>query len=227
MARPSRVRDLISKRGSSLTETAKNYVREQFLENNFGVITSDNTDNQYTRKGIMLEEQAIARVGEVLGLQLAKNEKVFSNDFIVGTPDIFVEEKKLIVDTKVSWSTATFPFFSDVAQKAVTKSGYDYQMQAYMWLTGAEVAYVAYVLLDTPDELLNAFKIKDNPTEIKKHKSEYWTDVIKQYNVSMVKINRDENAIEEMKHFITLAREYCEKELMNELNIFNEETLTW
>ena len=50
------------------------------------------------------------------------------NELITGECDVLDLERKLIIDTKVTWDIGTHPFFQDEAMEKVKKAGYDVQM---------------------------------------------------------------------------------------------------
>jgi hypothetical protein len=130
-------------KGELLSQTAKSYIKEVVLQDKYGIYKEFNS--RYTDKGTQTEDEAIQLVSEVMDLGFVlKNEEKFENEFIKGTPDVITEH--LIIDTKVSWSAATFPFF----ENELPNSDYYWQMQAYMWLTGKRASVVAYCLINTP-----------------------------------------------------------------------------
>lgn len=130
-------------KGELLSQTAKSYIKEVVLQDKYGIYKEFNS--RYTDKGNQTEDEAIQLVADVLDLGFVfKNEEKFQNDFVKGTPDVITND--LIIDTKVSWSASTFPFFED----DLPNTDYYWQMQAYMWLTGKRRALVVYCLINTP-----------------------------------------------------------------------------
>lgn len=83
-----------------------------------------------------------------------------SNEFIKGTPDLYIGESinkaEHIVDIKSSYDI--FTFFRNLNNDL--NSMYYWQVQGYMYLTGAKSASVAYCLVDTPDVIINDEKRK-------------------------------------------------------------------
>ena len=86
-------------------------------------------------------------LNRVTGIKHVKNEEMFGNDMITGTPDI--NDEKLI-DIKSSWDFSTFPMHSN----DITSKDYYWQMQGYMELTGHKESTLAYCLVDTPQNLI-------------------------------------------------------------------------
>ena len=132
------------KSGKKMGETSKSYLKELFREVRWGV-RKDFT-NKYVEKGLAVEDTSIQFYSNVKGGFYSKNEEFYVNEFISGSPDI-VSDK--IIDIKSSWNAHTFPFKDDPLNK-----DYFAQVQGYMWLTGLKEAVVAFVLIDTPVQLI-------------------------------------------------------------------------
>ena len=157
-----------------LSQTAKTYCETWLKEQIYG--RRKEIYNKYLQKGLDMENEAIALVEDHYNYDfLIKNEKHFANNFLTGTPDLILPD--CIRDTKCSWDCFTFPLFESKLDK-----GYYWQMQGYMALVGRDVAYVDYVLVDTPEELdsnaesyrmidvdyrVKSFKVERNDTDIK------------------------------------------------------------
>lgn len=104
--------------------------------------------NKYTIKGLVVEDNSIDVIARQLGYgMLFKNEQSFENDFFTGTPDIIT--KDTVIDAKSSWDVFTFPLFEEEANP-----DYVWQGHGYMNLTGKTKYKVCYVLIDTPDHLI-------------------------------------------------------------------------
>lgn len=131
--------------GKQMGETAKTYLKELYREMRYG-IRKDIT-SKYIEKGLMVEDSAIAFYSSNRGDFYFKNEEHFSNDFLTGTPDIVTEDE--VIDIKSSWNIFTLPFKDDPINK-----NYYYQLMGYMALTGRKKSKVAYVLIDTPSQLI-------------------------------------------------------------------------
>lgn len=182
-----------------ITDTAKSAVRELVKFDLFGWQQFEG--NKFTGKGLMLEDEAIKLSGLKRGLPLKKNTERRENDLITGECDIYVPSRKLIIDTKCSFDIGTHPFFADEAEAKAKKSGYDIQMQGYMWLWDCEEAQIDFVLFPTPEELLgygqSAERYIDLVEQIPQHQ-----------RITTVTISRDENVINKIKERIPKAQEY-------------------
>lgn len=104
--------------------------------------------SKYTEKGIVVEEKSITLYSDVTNTLFIKNENNFSNDFVIGTPDMV---KSKVIDIKSSWSFDTFPLYDEKTPSI----DYEYQLLTYMWLTGVKEAELAYCLVDTPYKIIN------------------------------------------------------------------------
>jgi hypothetical protein len=145
---------LIAKRDAPpvLADTGKSYVEELFIERKYGRIKD--IINRYISKGLAVEEDSITLYSRIKKQYFIKNEELFFNDYIVGTPDLIhpTADKIIteIVDVKSAWDIWTF-----MNSKRELNNAYYWQVQGYMALTGANKARVAYCLIDTPEVLLN------------------------------------------------------------------------
>lgn len=130
-----------------LSQTTKSYIQELAVEHKYGYVKEINS--RYLDKGNECEDEAIELVSNVFELGfLMKNEQLFENDYIIGTPDVIMDDH--IIDTKVSWSAATFPWFD----QELPNKDYYWQMQGYLALTGKEKAVVIYCLVNTPEDMV-------------------------------------------------------------------------
>lgn len=177
----------------SLPETVKSYLQTWLKEQIYE--TRNFNGNKATQKGNEMEEAAIDYLAAIDGSFYIKNEEYFEDDDIKGTPDVIFGEK--IIDTKCPWNEYTMPLFED----KLPNSNYFWQMQCYMALTGATEAEVVYVLMNTPEDLLNP-----------------WTDVPVDYEmldsvyrIKRFKVERDDKAIENIRKRVLLCREYIQE----------------
>lgn len=152
--------------GKAMGETAKGYIEQVFIENKYQ--RSKEYGSKYIDKGNQQEETAITLVSLITGKFFTKNEERIGNDFITGTPDLFIGESILKAkegrDTKCSFDAFTFPFF-----ETDLKKDYFYQNHGYMWLTGAEEWHTDFCLVNTPLEIITKEKERiywqmDQPT---------------------------------------------------------------
>ena len=140
-ARPSSLGKLMSKskKPGELSQTCITYLKEWYSED------KEEITSKYFTKGILLENEAIEFASKVLygGIKAYKNEDIYSNEWLVGTPDVILENS--IIDTKCSWNRKTL---LDSALELNTD--YEWQLRAYLFLCNKEYATLFYYLGDTP-----------------------------------------------------------------------------
>lgn len=131
-----------------LSVGAKTYIRTLAAQEIFGV--DFEVSSKQMEKGILVENESIALVNRVRGLNLAKNTERRENDFISGECDVFDIARNSGRDIKSSWSAATFP----IAVVDCIDKLYEFQMRGYLALWDAEEWSVDYCLVDTPETLI-------------------------------------------------------------------------
>ena len=140
-ARPSSLSKLMGKlkKDGELPQTCITYLKEWYSGDTEEIVS------KYLTKGILLENEAIDFATKVLygGIKAYKNEDIYANEWMVGTPDVILENS--IIDTKCSWNRKTF---LDSALELNTD--YEWQLRAYMMLCNKEYATLFYYLGDTP-----------------------------------------------------------------------------
>lgn len=202
-------------KGEVLSETAKTYIREVFLELEFGI--KKHFWSRYTDKGIRVEKDSIRLANKVLdwGLtdEIIDGKQIYhENEWISGMTDVCTDW--LLADVKSSWDGTTFPFF----ESKMPSKDYYYQLQGYMWLTGHDEAILAYCLTDTPKDILD----DEIRRELWKNKEIGQDEEIERYvtlkhsfdripiknRVKAFTIKRDEAVFDAMKERIQLCREY-------------------
>ena len=209
--RCSSLADLIGNtkgKGEVITETAKSKIRSIAKEDLYGFKSF--TGNQYTNKGLMLEDIAIEMSGKMRLKPYRKHVGRIENELITGECDILDLPNKLIIDTKCTWDIGTHPFFEDEANDKVKKSGYDIQLQAYMWLYNCEVANVDFWLFPVPLELTKDWDDREQLIDLVE------AIPIKE-RLTTVVIERDESIIERIKEKIPHCQAYYDK-LIGERN---------
>lgn len=146
-----------NERPPSLSDGAKTYVKEVWLENEKG-FREEVTDKKL-RKGKQAEEDAISLISDVDGITYYKNSKRVYKDNMTGECDVITEFKDLefdgklfdrtrvIDDTKCSWNPRTF-------MAATLTTGYEWQGRAYLYLYDAEIFRLRHCLVDCPPDVL-------------------------------------------------------------------------
>lgn len=185
-----------------ISDTAKSAIRDIVKEDLYGFRSF--TGNQYTQKGNLLEDLAIEMSGKMRFRNYQKHVGRVENELITGECDVLDLERKLIIDTKVTWDIGTHPFFQDEAMEKVKKAGYDVQMQAYMWLYDCEVAHVDFWLFPCPPELLKDWDDIDQLVHLVEA-----IDI--RERTTTVIIERDEAIIQKIKDKIPHCQNYYEQ----------------
>lgn len=151
--KPEELADLIRKRDAppELSDTAKALVRKVWLRNKKGIY--ETIKSKFLDKGIVKEEDSISLITEVEGVLYVKNEERIENEFFTGECDIVkdFENKRLIIDTKTSWSADTF-------MSSKPTLDYEVQGQIYMELYDADEFELKFCLVDTPEHLIQREK---------------------------------------------------------------------
>jgi len=185
-----------------LSETTLTWLKEKAVQEVLGY--RPNISNKYMEKGTLCEDESIELLNQVLFTNYEKHEGRTNTEGFTGECDILTDDH--IRDIKTSWSIDTFPFFQEDAEKAVKKSGYDWQVRVYMMLYGIDKAYIDYCLINTPDDLIGW---EDKEKHVVDH-----IEVTKR--VTTVEIERDE----EIEKKIIERYELCNatfKQLVTEL----------
>ena len=197
---------------NEMGETCKSYLKEVYIEQKYGF--RKDFKNKYIDKGLEVEDSAIALYSSYKDNFFTKNEQRFSNEFITGMPDIITD---IVIDIKSSWNKFTMPEFDDKIDK-----NYYYQLQGYMYLLGLKKAKIAYVLIDTPRQLIEDEKRKlswdmGNVTDIDENILEAYVQIEKNHDFSVMPMNErviefdidfDEECIEQIKLRVLEARKY-------------------
>lgn len=214
-----------AKSGKGLSKTCTGYLEEWLLSQIYG--REKEIQSKYTRKGLWGEASAIKLYSEwnCLGLVL-KNEEEKKNDFFSGTCDIVLKDS--IDDIKCSWDNFTFPLLKDF----LPSEDYYYQGQVYMDLWDKDLFRVVYMLIDTPDLIIEreaksfcvSNGIEDLDMDIYEsfRKKMTYGELDKSLRCKIFEVKRDPDIIKELKDMHPRCVEY-----INELKkiIPNETTL--
>jgi hypothetical protein len=134
----------------SVSETTKSYLLEIYIAEVFG--RDKEIESKFLDKGNYAEEDSLNLVTKVDDKLYIKNKERISNEFIIGTPDVIVEDK--IIDIKTSWDIWTF------AKADGSNKDYYWQLLGYMALTGKKKARLVYTLVNTPEHLIVSEKTR-------------------------------------------------------------------
>lgn len=216
------------KEAGNLSKGAESFCLEVFINEKYN--RKKNFTNKYVQKGLAVEEDAITLLSLETKRFFKKNEKHLKNEYIKGTPDCF-EGKSLETATKIIDVKASFDIFTffDSKTKPLNKIYY-WQLQSYMWLTGAKEAELIYCLVDTPESIINDEKRRlawsmnlidadVNPDYIKAceeiDRVSLYGDIPRSERIHIIPIKRNDEDIERLKAKVLKAREYL-KTLNNE-----------
>jgi hypothetical protein len=151
LVRPSEMGGLMTqgrKKDELFGDTAMKIIQKNVLFHKFG-IEEPRVMTKEMDKGIFNEAQNLelaARVYGWLDVDSKEIKKRYVNEYFIGEPD---HCKSKLVDIKSSFSSMTFPWFGNPENKS-----YEYQLQAYMDLTGHNEAELVYVLSNHPEHIV-------------------------------------------------------------------------
>lgn len=133
-----------------LPDGAKSYLEKRWLELNYNFYDfSVRDDSIQILKGNVCEDEAIKVIGERYNFEVTKNEKSKSIPFLSGTCDMTYNS--VIRDCKVPQTWKTFRKVTGIPPI------YYWQLVAYCILWECSNAYLDYVLMPVPGELIPNF----------------------------------------------------------------------
>lgn len=203
-----------------LAQGAKSFLINTFALEKYNRIKEVETKEMV--KGILVEDNSIELFSEVEQKKYEKNNKRIKNEWVSGTPDLFDGETltncSRIVDIKSCWDIESF-------LKNVTRpvsNVYWWQIQGYLYLSGASKGVIAFCLSNTPDELIEeqkyflARKMNCIDQETPQYQKECeklvrnmtFDDIPPEERVLRIEIDRDDEAIDRIAGKVTACREY-------------------
>lgn len=196
-------------KSESLSETAKTMLQELFIAEKYG--REKDFTSAAIQKGLTNEELGITQYCKYAESFLTKNNRRFQNDYLIGTPDIVDTYNDTVIDVKCSWSIHTF------IKSEMTKM-YEFQLRSYLALTGCKHATLAYVLTDTPDNLIHnevrriCYQIGSMADEVEiereVRKQMTFKDIPASDKIRLFHLEHDPEKIQELYKRIEAAREY-------------------
>lgn len=220
-----------AKLAGELSKTAKTHLKAVYIREKYG--REKDIVTRQMKKGLEQEGLSITLLSRVLKKVFQKNEERLKNQFVSGLPDIYegesIEKATAIYDVKSSFDF--FTFIANVGEPL--DKDYALQLQGYMFLSGASVAYIAYCLVDCPQWMIEGEKYRllktmnviseESPEFIevsaKIDKAMTFDDVPKEDRVLIFRVDRDEEIIEKIGQKVSKAREYlAELEEMHTVN---------
>ena len=215
------------KEAGLLSKTAQKHLLDVYIAEKYG--RKKDIQTKQMKKGIEVEQDSIDLLSMYLKMPFKKNDQRFINDYITGFPDIIDNDR--IIDIKSSYDLWTF--IGNIPDKL--DSLYHWQMQSYMWLTGAKSAVIAYCLVNTPESIIEQEKYymlkkmdvatEENPEYVKEAmKIEFnmsFDDISIDERVLMFNVSRNEDDILRIQQKVEKAREFLRELEETHLN-FNK-----
>lgn len=209
-----------AKESGELSETGKAYLIKLYIEHKYGRVKD--IYSKYLDKGKSAEDDSIVLLSEFDGKEYKKNEEKIFNEYICGTPDLFLGESihnaDEIIDIKTSWDLESY--FANLSKPV--NPMYVAQLQCYMALSGAHTAWIAYCLVSTPFGLVESEKknLLYKMNVISEISPEYvraaqqlennmvFDDIPVSERVLKFKVDRDEEMIAEIYRKVGKARDF-------------------
>lgn len=219
------------KEAGLLSKTAKSHLIEIYIREKYG--RRKDVQTKQMRKGVEVEDDAIELLAQSLGRPLSKNTERFYNDFITGHPDVLdlTEAGLKVWDVKSSYDL--FTFLGNIPDKL--NSQYYWQLQSYMWLTGATESCIAYCLINTPFGIIEQEKksLLYKMNVISEESPEYvleaaklelnmmFDDIDQKEKLLLFPVHRNDDDIELIKEKVAKARVFLESIEETHLNFNN------
>lgn len=158
-------------------------------------------------KGLSVEGISIEMINRLDGTKYSKNEEKFTNEYLIGCPDIVDNGNKIVVDVKSSWNIDTF---LNNVNKELNRN-YWWQMQGYMALLGFQKSEVNFCLISTPEHIIQSEIDKKSGgrySEEDIRQNLIFDEIPEQERRLRFVVERDEEAIERLYKRIRKCREY-------------------
>jgi len=215
------------KEAGLLSKTAQRHLLDIYIAEKYG--RKKDIQTKQMKKGVAVEQDSINLLSKYMETPFEKNEERLSNAYITGLPDIINEN--MVIDIKSSYDLWTF--LGNLPDKL--DSLYYWQLMSYMWLTNAEVGYIAYCLSNTPDNIIEQEKyyLLKNMDVVSEESPEYVKEAMKiEFNmkfddidvserVLLFKVDRNDEDIAKIERKVLKAREYLHEIEFTHLN-FNK-----
>lgn len=215
---------------NNLSATAKSHLVEVYARQMYDFRKELN--NKFIQKGNEVEQEGIDTLSLQLRFPLEKNEVVFSNQYLIGTPDIVTNN--LVIDLKSSFDWITF--LSNIPSELDPM--YVAQVNGYLDLLGYDTGYIAYVLLDTPESIRNKEKFyllssmdvisEESPAFVKaweeKEKNMIFSHHPIEERILLFEVKKDQELLEKAKQKVIKARQFLEEFYYTHQN-FNKSSL--
>ena len=201
-------------KGEVLSKTCISELISLWIEKKYG--RSKEIFNRYLDKGIAAEDDSITLLSSLDVAFYQKNEVNFQNDWLTGTPDIVSP----LIDIKSSWDI--FTFFK--AKHEPINKDYEYQLQGYMDLTGADQARLVYCLVNTPQHIVDKennylpYKTGLHPNntfelQVAIEDLSVYDDIPEAERTFEFLVKRDDNLINQIHERVELCRDWVKTNL--------------
>jgi len=205
------------KEEGNLSATAKTHLIEIYAQNLYNFRKELN--NKYVTKGNEVEKEGIDALSIQVRYPMEKNEEVFINEFLVGTPDVITQNMVFDVKSSFDWIT----FLSNVPSELDPM--YVAQVNGYLDLLGYDTGYIAYVLLDTPESIRNKEKFyllssmdvisEESPAFVKaweeKEKNMIFSNHPIEERILLFEVKKDQELLDKAKQKVIKARQFLEE----------------
>ncbi len=118
-----------------------------------GKISKGNDSPNQTEKGTIAEPASIKFLSEHDGIDYEKNEKMFTNKWFKGIPDIIVmgknDKPEKIIEIKTSYDLPSFI----LAKYKQEHPSHIYELWGYMDMLGCKKGEIVHCLVDMPDQI--------------------------------------------------------------------------
>lgn len=212
-----------NKHDIQLSATAKEYLREVWVEETFG--RTKDIHSKYIDKGNLQEESSLSLITRVRGKLYMKNEQKLENEWVCGTPDFLPSnpDDDTMPDVKTKWDIFGF------MQEDGRNSEYDWQVWCYMWLWERSKGELLFTLVDTPEHLIFSEFTKamyregfaEGSTEavelenmVRKNHT-YSLDIPEEMRLKVFSFEFRPDRIERVKKYVIKARQYLNSLTLN------------
>jgi len=188
---------------------AQTALQELYLEKNYGFYNMSIKGNDPAlKKGVLVEDDSISLLGNHLGIWLTNNKERVSNEeyFLTGEADVLYDNVVRDIKSPLNWAT--------FRKKDGIETAYHWQLIAYCLLYEKTEAYLDYILMPMPKEMIIEQTKYMNSIESEKFVNYNFKignmepkQRIKTYVIDPIKIKKD---IEFLKRRLIKAKAYYE-----------------
>lgn len=135
-----------------LSENAKNFLIEIYSRDRYNIRKAAiSRQKPSIAKGYFLEREGLQLLSSIDRVEYLKCKEIVFDDYFYGTCDILCPSGNKIIDIKTSWNATTFM----QSRKNQLPAKAWWQMQGYLHLYKIQKGEVCYVLINTPQHLID------------------------------------------------------------------------